>query len=62
MSAKFIIINLLVGIVTMTAVSFFVLKEPLENKGIEGKQSIIIRIIAGILGGIVVCILLSGWN
>ncbi len=43
-----------IGVVTVTILSFFFLKKPLEEKNIEGVWSIVSRLVIGVLGGFLV--------
>lgn len=46
-------------IAMLTLVSLVFLKKPLEDKDIEGGQSLLVRIVVGILAGLVVSFLMS---
>lgn len=43
-----------IGVITITILSFFFLKKPLEEKNIEGVWSIVARLVIGICGGLLV--------
>ena len=46
-------------IAMLTLVSLVFLKKPLEDKEIEGGQSLLVRIVVGILAGLVVSFMMS---
>ena len=46
-------------IAMMTLVSWVFLKKPLEEKDIEGGQSLLVRIVIGIVAGVVVSFMMS---
>ena len=46
-------------IAMMTLVSWVFLKKPLEEKDIEGGQSLLVRIVIGIVAGLVVSFMMS---
>lgn len=46
-------------IAMMTLVSWAFLKKPLEEKDIEGGQSLLVRIVVGIVAGLVVSFMMS---
>ena len=46
-------------IAMLTLVSLVFLKKPLEDKYIEGGQSLLVRIVVGILAGLVVSFMMS---
>ncbi len=43
-----------IGVITVTILSFFFLKKPLEEKNIEGALSIVARLVIGVFGGLLV--------
>ena len=46
-------------IAMLTLVSLVFLKKPLDDKDIEGGQSLLVRIVVGILAGLVVSFMMS---
>lgn len=50
---------LVLAIITTMIISLFYLKEPLEEKDIEGTKSLVIRIVVGIVAGLLISVLLQ---
>lgn len=50
---------LVLSLITCVIISCFYLKQPLEDRDIEGTKSLVLRIVIGIVAGLLISVLLQ---